>query len=217
MAKKGEHEQTSSVFLEAKCAAILKKSDMPPKLGDPGPFIVPCRTDDSEIFKCLTDLGASINLMPLSIYSCLGLNELKSSNTGVRLVNQSISKPIGIDENLVVKIGELEFPADFMVVDMSEDKVVPIVLGRPFLATACALTDWRTCKLIFRDRGKILSFQTKFSVKPPPTPIDSVNVLISETDNVKTESSKKPKCGGGVVKEKPVVKPPDDIVVDRSM
>ncbi|XP_071741032.1 uncharacterized protein [Rutidosis leptorrhynchoides] len=217
MAKKGEHEQASSAFLEAECAAILEKSDMPPKLGDPGPFIVPCRIGDSEIFRCLTDSGASINLMPLSVYSRLGLSELKSTSTGVRLVNQSISKPIGIAKNLVVRIGELQFPADFVVVDMPEDKVVPIVLGRPFLATAGALTNWRTCKLILRARGKTLSFQTKFSVKPPPTPIDSVNVLTSETDNVKTKTSRKLKCGGGVVKEKPVVKPPDDIVVDRSM
>ncbi|XP_071735906.1 uncharacterized protein [Rutidosis leptorrhynchoides] len=136
MAKKGEHEQASSMFLEVECAAILEKSDMPPKLGDPGSFIVPCRIDDSEIFRCLTDSGASINLMPLSVYSRLGLNELKCTNTGFRLVNQSCSKPIGIAENLVVKIGELEFPANFVVVDMPEDKVVPIVLGRSFLATA---------------------------------------------------------------------------------
>ncbi|XP_071704393.1 uncharacterized protein [Rutidosis leptorrhynchoides] len=200
MAKKGEHEQASSAFLEAECAAILKKSDMPPKLGDPGPFIVPCRIDDSEIFRCLTDSGASTNLMPLSVYSRLGFDELKSTNTGVRLINQSISKPIGIAENLVIKIGELEFPADFVVVDMPEDKVLPIVLCRPFLATT----------------GKTLRFQTKFSVKPPPTPIDYVNVLTSE-NNVETETSRKPKCGGGVVKEKPEVKPPDDNVVDRSM
>ncbi|XP_071689029.1 uncharacterized protein [Rutidosis leptorrhynchoides] len=217
MAKKGEHEQASSAFLEAECAAILEKSDMPPKLGDPGPFIVPCRIDDSEIFRCLTDSGESINLMPLSVYSRLGLDELKSTNTGVRLINQSISKPIGIAENLVIKIGELEFPADFVVVDMPKDKVVPIVLGRPFLATAGALTEWRTCNLILRDSGKTLSFQTKFSVKPTPTPIDSVNVLTSETDNVKTKTSRKPKCRGGVIKEKPVVKLPDDSVVDRSM
>ncbi|XP_071739673.1 uncharacterized protein [Rutidosis leptorrhynchoides] len=196
----------------------FEKSDMPPKLGDTGPFIVPCRIDDSELCKCLTDLGASINLMSLSVYSRLGLYELKSSNTGVKLVNLSISNPVGIAEILVVKIGEIEFPTDFVVVDMSEDKVVPIVLGRPFLTTAGALTDWKTCKLILRDRGKTLSFQTKFSVKPPPTPVDSVNVLTSsEIANVETETSKEPKCGGGVVKEKFVVKPPDDSVVDRSM
>ncbi|XP_071739402.1 uncharacterized protein [Rutidosis leptorrhynchoides] len=218
MAKKGEHEQASSVFLEEEGVAILKKKDMPPKLGDPGPFIVPCRIDDSEIFMCLTNSGTSISFMHLSVYSRLGLNELKSTNTRVRLVNHSISKPIGIAETLVVKIGELEFPADFVVVDMPEDKVVAIVLGRPLLATACALTNWRTCKLILRDRGKTLSFQTKFSVKPPPTPVDSVNVLTSvKTDNDKTETSRKPKCGGGVVKEKHVVKSPDDSVVNRSM
>ncbi|XP_071688502.1 uncharacterized protein [Rutidosis leptorrhynchoides] len=189
--KKGEHEQASTVFFEVECAAILEKSDMPPKLGDPGPFIVPCRIDDSEIFRCLIDSGASINLVPLSIYSRLGLNELKSTNTRVRLVNQSISKLIGIAENLVIKVGKLEFPADFIVVDMPEGKVVPIVLGRPFIATAGALTDWRTCKLILRDRGKTLSFQTKFSVKPPLTPVDSVNVITS----VETEACKLNKCG----------------------
>ncbi|XP_071728851.1 uncharacterized protein [Rutidosis leptorrhynchoides] len=211
MAKKGEHEQASSAFLEAKCADILEKSDMPPKLGDPGPFIVLCSIDDSEIFKCLTDSGVSINLMPLSVYSRLGLNELKSTNTGVRMVNQSISKPIGIAENLVVKVGELEFPEDFVVVDMPEDKVVPIVLGRPFLATAGTLTDWRTCKLILRDIGKTLSFQTKFSVKPPPTLVDYVNVITS----VETEASKPNKCGGMV--EEKLIDTPDDSVIDKSM
>ncbi|XP_071728675.1 uncharacterized protein [Rutidosis leptorrhynchoides] len=175
---------------------------MPPKLGDPGIFIVPCRIDDFEVFKCLTDSGTSINLIPLSVYSRLGLSELKSTNTGVRLVNQSISKPIGIAENLVVKVGELEFPADFVVVDMPEYKVVPIALGRPFLATVGELTDWRTCKLILRDRGKTLSFQTKFSVKPPPTPVDSVNVITS----VETEASKRNKCGG-MVEEKLLIRP----------
>ncbi|XP_071704632.1 uncharacterized protein [Rutidosis leptorrhynchoides] len=185
MAKKGEHEQASSAILEVECATILKKSDMPPKLGDLGPFIVPCKIDDSKILKCLTNSGVSINLMPLSVYS---------------------------------RLGELEFSADFVVVDMPKDKVVPIILGRPFLATAGALTDWWTCKLILRDIGITLSFKTKFSVKPPPTSVDSVNVLTSsEIVNVETETSKEPKCGGGVVKEKYVVKPPDDSVVDRSM
>ncbi|XP_071688462.1 uncharacterized protein [Rutidosis leptorrhynchoides] len=136
MAEKGEHEQTSSSFLEAECAAIVKKSDMPPKLGDTRPFIVPCRVNESELFRFLADSGASINLMPYSIYSRLGLGELKPTNTGVRLIDQSVNKSIGIAENLDVKVGELEFPTDFVVVDMIQDKVVPIILDRPFLATA---------------------------------------------------------------------------------
>ncbi|XP_071709051.1 uncharacterized protein [Rutidosis leptorrhynchoides] len=196
MAKKGVHEQAFSAFLEAECAAIVKKSDMPPKLGDPGPFVVPGSIDGSG----------------------LNLGDLKPTSTGVRLINQSVSKPVGIIENLVIKVGELEFPTDFVVVDMIADKVIPIVLGRPFLATAGALTDWKTGKLVLRDRGKTLSFETKFIVKPPPTSVDYVNVLnSSETDNDKTKISKNPKCRGVGVKEKPVVKLSDDSVVDRSM
>ncbi|XP_071705042.1 uncharacterized protein [Rutidosis leptorrhynchoides] len=146
MARKGRNEQASSAFLEAKCAAIVRKNELPPKLNDPGSFIVSCRIDGSELF---------------------------------RLIDQSVSKPLGIIENLVVEVGKLEFPADFVVVDMIANKVVSIILGRQFLATACALTDWRTGKPVLRDRRKTLSFQTRHTVKPPPTPVDFVNVITS--------------------------------------
>ncbi|XP_071739732.1 uncharacterized protein [Rutidosis leptorrhynchoides] len=137
MVKKVKHEQASSAFLEAECAAIVRKNGLSPKLGDPGPFVVPCRIDGSEISKCLTDLGAS---------------DLKPTMMGVRLTDHSVSRLVGIIENLVIKVGVLDFPADFVVVDMITDKVVPIVLGRPFIATAGALTDWKNGKLVLRDR-----------------------------------------------------------------
>ncbi|XP_071690309.1 uncharacterized protein [Rutidosis leptorrhynchoides] len=139
MARKGEHEQVSSVFLKAECDAIVRMNEFPLKLGDLEPFMVPCRVD----------------------------GELKPTTSVVRLIDQSAGKKLGIIENLVIKVGELEFPEDFVVVDMITDKVVPIVLGRPFLAIAGALTDWRTGKLVLRDRGKTLSFKTKFTIKPP--------------------------------------------------
>ncbi|XP_071728287.1 uncharacterized protein [Rutidosis leptorrhynchoides] len=103
------------------------------KLGDLGPFIVPCQVDGSELLKSLADSGASINLMAYTLYSRLNLGELKITNKGVRSPDQSVSRPLGIPVNLIVKVGELEFLADFMVVDMNEDKVVPLILGKPFL------------------------------------------------------------------------------------
>ncbi|XP_071714807.1 uncharacterized protein [Rutidosis leptorrhynchoides] len=139
IAKKGVHEQASSAFLEEESAPIVKKNAMPPELADSGPFIVPCQVNGSELMSALADSSASIKLMTYSLYLRLNLGDLKTTATGVRLIDQSVSRPVRIAKNLVVNVAESQFPADFVVVDLKEDKGVPLVLGRPFLATAGAL------------------------------------------------------------------------------
>ncbi|GJZ99675.1 reverse transcriptase domain-containing protein [Tanacetum coccineum] len=120
-------------------SVILKK--FPKKLRDPGKFLIPC--DFPELVECLAlaDLGASINLMPLSIWKKLSLPELTPTQMILELADRSTTSPSGIAEDVFVKVGKFHFPADFIVVDYVVDPRVPLILGRPFLRTARTLID----------------------------------------------------------------------------
>nr|GEW93789.1 DNA-directed DNA polymerase [Tanacetum cinerariifolium] len=132
-------ELTKMPLNENSSAVVLKK--LPEKLGDPGRFLIPC--DFSEFDNCLAlaDLGASINLMPLSIWKKLKLPTLNDTKMVLELVDRTISKPTGVAENVFVKVGKFYFPADFVILDFIADPRVPLILGRPFLCSAHALID----------------------------------------------------------------------------
>ncbi|XP_071705181.1 uncharacterized protein [Rutidosis leptorrhynchoides] len=121
MAKKGEVEQASTVFLKKECDGILKKCNLPPKMGDPGPFLMPCNVNGSKMLTSLADSGESINFMPYFVYKKLGLGDLSPTTMGVKLIDQSISSSVGISEDLIIKVGDKEFPIDFVIVDIKED------------------------------------------------------------------------------------------------
>lgn len=91
--------------------------------------------------KALCDLGASINLMPLSVYKRLQLGEAKHTTVTLQLADRSLAHPLGIVEDVLVKVGKFILPADFIILDMEEDERIAIILGRPFLATGRALID----------------------------------------------------------------------------
>nr|GEW28568.1 reverse transcriptase domain-containing protein [Tanacetum cinerariifolium] len=126
--------------LNENCSAVVLKK-LSEKLGDPGRFLIPC--DFSEFDNCLAlaDLGASINLMPLSIWKKLRLPTLNDTKMVLELADRTISKPTGVAENVFVKVGKFYFPADFVVLDFIADPRVPVILGRPFLSTAHAIID----------------------------------------------------------------------------
>nr|GFA25197.1 reverse transcriptase domain-containing protein [Tanacetum cinerariifolium] len=91
--------------------------------------------------KARADLGASINLMPLSVWKELGLPELIPTRMTLELANRAICTPAGIARDFFVPVGKFTFPADFVIVDYESDPRVPLILGRPFLRTARALID----------------------------------------------------------------------------
>ncbi|GJS41842.1 reverse transcriptase domain-containing protein [Tanacetum coccineum] len=105
----------------------------------PGSFLIPCNFNKAFSCNALADLGASINLMPYSLYAKLSLETLKPTKMSVRLADRSFQYPVGIAENMLVEVGKFTFPADFVILEMEEDSKVPIILGRPFLHTADAV------------------------------------------------------------------------------
>ncbi|GKA79741.1 reverse transcriptase domain-containing protein [Tanacetum coccineum] len=105
------------------------QNKVPPKLGDPRSFLIPCNFNKAFSCNALADLDASINLMPYSLYAKLSLKTLKLTRMSVRLANRSFQYPVGIAENMLVKVGKFTFPVDFVILEMEEDSKIPLILG----------------------------------------------------------------------------------------
>ncbi|XP_027151795.1 uncharacterized protein LOC113766400 [Coffea eugenioides] len=119
-------------------SAMLQRK-LPPKCGDPGMFMIPCKIGNTPIRKAMLDLGASINVMPKTIFTSLNLGPLKETAIIIQLVDRTNAYPEGLVEDVLVQVNELVFPADFYILDMRDEKSLnpsPILLGRPFLSTA---------------------------------------------------------------------------------
>ncbi|GJX96844.1 reverse transcriptase domain-containing protein [Tanacetum coccineum] len=143
--------------LNENCSAFPKK--LPKKLGTPGRFLIPCDFSEFDSYLALADLGASINLMPLSIWKKLQLSGLTETKMVLELADRTISKPTGVAENVFVKVGKFYFPADFVVLDFIADPRVPLILGRPFLRTAHALIDVYEGEITLRNDDQSLTLK----------------------------------------------------------
>ncbi|GJR25436.1 reverse transcriptase domain-containing protein [Tanacetum coccineum] len=126
--------------LNENCSAVILNK-LPKKLGDPGRFLIPCEFTGITTCNALADLGASINLMPYSVWKDLALPELTPTCMTLELADRSITEPIGIAKDVRLMVGKFQFPADFVVVDFEPDPRVPLILGRCFLKTSHALID----------------------------------------------------------------------------
>ncbi|XP_071916278.1 uncharacterized protein [Coffea arabica] len=149
MTRKRKLEDCETIALTEECSAIIQNK-LPPKLKDPGSFSIPCTIGSINFSKALCDLGASVSLIPLTVARQLGLHELKRTNITLQLADRSIRHPLGVLENVLIKVQKFIIPVDFVVLDMEEDVSMPIILGRPFLATAGTIIDVKNGKLKFQ-------------------------------------------------------------------
>nr|GEV07726.1 reverse transcriptase domain-containing protein [Tanacetum cinerariifolium] len=125
------------------------QNKVPPKLEDPGSFLISCNFNKTFSCNALADLGASINLMPYSLYVKLSLKTLKPTKISVRLADRSFQYPVGIAKNMIVKVGKFTFLADFVILEMEKDSKVPLILGRHFLHIVDAVIRVGTKRMIF--------------------------------------------------------------------
>ncbi|GKC18394.1 homeodomain-like protein [Tanacetum coccineum] len=128
------------VKLNARCTVILQ-NELPPKEKDPGSFILPCAIGTTTVSNALADMGASISIMPFSLFKLMGLGNPKPINMVIEMADRSMQSLKGIIKNVLVKSNKFIFPVDFIILDIIEDDKVPIILGRPMLATAHARID----------------------------------------------------------------------------
>ncbi|GJS68374.1 reverse transcriptase domain-containing protein [Tanacetum coccineum] len=166
--------------LNEHCSAVLLKK-LPKKDGDPSKFLIPCDFPGMDECLALADLGASINLMPLSVWKKLSLLEPTPTCMTLELVDRSITQPIGIAEDVYVKVGKFQFSADFVVVDFDVDPRVPPILGRSFLKTGRALIDVYEGELTLRVGKEAITFNldqtSRYSSNYDDNSVNQIDVI----------------------------------------
>ena len=140
LSKKKKIAEEGAVSLTATCSAVIQKS-LPAKMKNPSNFTIPCTIRKYEFKKALCDSGASINLIPLSVVQRLSLRELTPTTITLQMADRSMTQPEAVLEDVLVKVGKFIFLVDFVVMKMEEGTQVPLLLGRPFLATGADLID----------------------------------------------------------------------------
>ncbi|XP_042415112.1 uncharacterized protein LOC122004263 [Zingiber officinale] len=195
---------------------------IPQKCDDPGVFTVPCTIGNYVFEDDMLDLGASINVMSKLVFLSLGIDPLQPTGVVIQLANRSQAHPTGVIENVLVKMSDLIFPADFYILDMEGDVLMnraPIILGRPFLKTARTKIDVHAGTLSMEIADVVVQFsifdtlqQKKrhsiFSVYKSEW-LDTMDFLIDEdSDEVISDSNElgcKSKHSGGCIDNREIV------------
>nr|GEX20908.1 reverse transcriptase domain-containing protein [Tanacetum cinerariifolium] len=154
--KKEKLFDLATTLVNENCSTLILKK-LPEKLGDPDKFLIPCDFQEFDEYLALADLGATINLMPFSIWKKLSLPKLTFTQMILELADRSTTRPAGIAEDVFV--GKFHFPTDFLVVDYVVDPRVPLILGRPFLRTRRALIDVYDEELTLRVDDEAITFK----------------------------------------------------------
>nr|GEW29857.1 DNA-directed DNA polymerase [Tanacetum cinerariifolium] len=164
-------EEACTITMNERCTTVLLNK-LPLKEKDPWSFTIPCDIGQLHINNALADLGASIGLMPYMMCEKIDLGEPKATRMSLELVDRSIQYPRGIIENVLIKVNKFVLPIDFVILDMPEDSRVPIILGRPFLATARAMIDVFNKKIMLRVGDDEVIFDMDQSIKSLPAEDD---------------------------------------------
>nr|GEU30822.1 reverse transcriptase domain-containing protein [Tanacetum cinerariifolium] len=180
LSNKEKLQELANTPLNENCSAVILKKLLE-KLGDLGKFLIPCGFSELKC-KALADLGASINLMPLSVWKKLGLPELISTRMTLELANQAICTPAGMARDTFVPVGKFTLLADFVIVDYESDPRVPLILGRPLLRTARPLIDVHGEEMILRDGDERLTLNMRhdtssYSNQPQKESINLINIF----------------------------------------
>ncbi|XP_061362824.1 uncharacterized protein LOC133306512 [Gastrolobium bilobum] len=189
--------------------------NMPPYAKFMKDLLIPIAIGDVEVGKALCDLGASINLMPLTVCRALGINTLKDTNLILHLADRSIKRPEGVVEDVLVKVDKFIFPVDFVILDKEEeDTESPLLLVRPFLATARSLIDVEKWKLMLRVNEETVTIDVFEAIKHPADVEDCfrIDIIQDVVEEVKgeeelllEEDKSKEEMSGEFYQEEPVV------------
>ena len=193
MCMKKKAPTPKKVFLAANLSEIFS-GYMLTKYKDPGCPTISCKIGNTTIDRALVDLGAGVNLLPYSVYKQLGVGELKPTKVTIQLADRSVKKPRGELEDVLIKVNEFVFPVDFIVLDTAPVNnprgQTPMILGRPFLATADALINCRTgsMKLTFGNMTLDLNI---FNRRKQPSDPEDEYIDVNEVQELPSEQAEK--------------------------
>ncbi|XP_021858375.2 uncharacterized protein [Spinacia oleracea] len=174
-----------TVNLTENCSTIIL-NQIPPKLKDPGSFSIPCAIKKLEISNSLCDLGASVSLMPYLVFTKLKVGDLVPTNTTLQFADRSVKYPIDKIEDVPLRVGKFVILVDFVVLDIDEDVHVPIILGRPILATTGAIIDVKQGKITLKVGEDSLVFDLNKTMNYPSSTnenfflVDSFDPLVHD-------------------------------------
>ncbi|XP_070057867.1 uncharacterized protein [Nicotiana tomentosiformis] len=157
ISRKFDFQDLSTVTLTQTCSAVMTRP-IAEKLSYPGSFTIPCTIGSYAFAKALCDLGASINLIPLAIYKRLGIGRARLTSMLLQLADRTVKRSSGILDDVLVQAGKFVFKADFVILDNRVDQEIPIIFGRPFLATGRALIDCEIGELKMRLNDEDITF-----------------------------------------------------------
>ncbi|XP_073049675.1 uncharacterized protein [Primulina eburnea] len=144
------------------------RTKRPPMLLDPGEFIVPCELGGHLVENAICDSGASINIMPSSLYEKLGLNKMRSTGVSLQMADNSIRTPLGIVEDVELRIDKLKVLTEFVVLDMKNSQNIHVILGRPLLAAVGAIIDVKRGKMTMEVESHLVEIQASKKPYNPP-------------------------------------------------
>ena len=184
--RKEEVAKEEEYLMPEKYKNILK--NLPTKQKDLGSFEIPCLIGKMHFRKALCNLGATINVIPKSVAQKIGLAEGKPTLARIKFTNRSLMKAEGVIKDVLVNVERFLFLADFLILDIPEDKEVPIILGRPILATARALIDVEMGELVLRSNKDFIIFQAS-QQKYPWT---RKNIYVIDKENKESSDDEEP-------------------------
>ncbi|XP_006593231.1 uncharacterized protein [Glycine max] len=157
LTKESKYIHSDNIVEERNCSTVIQRI-LPPKHIDPRSVTIPCSIGSVPVGKALIDLGASINLIPLSMCRRLGELEIMPTRMTLQLADYSITRPYGVIVDVLVRVKHFTFPADFVVMDIEEDTKIALILGRPFMLTASCVVDMGKKKLEMGIADQKISF-----------------------------------------------------------
>ena len=178
LSKKRKIVEERIVSMTVTCNAVIQNSLLE-KMRDLGSFTILCEIRQDDMGKALCDSGANINLMPLFVAKRLSLGELTPIAMTLQMEDKTLAHLEGILEDVLIKVGKFIFPGDFVVIDIEEDRQVPLLLERPFLAIGAALIDVKKGELTLRVGDEAVHFNLNHSLKQPE--LSNANREIVET------------------------------------
>ena len=157
LTKKSKYIHSDNIVVEGNYSAVIQRI-LPPKHKDPGSVTIPCSIGSVFVGKAVIDLGANINLIPLSMCRMLGELEIMPTRMTLQQADRSITRPYGVIENVLVRVKHFTFLVDFVLMDIEEDTKIPLILGRPFMLTASCVVDMGKKKLEMGIADQKISF-----------------------------------------------------------
>jgi hypothetical protein len=141
LSKKRRYNEEETIQLDVNCSAIIQRQ-LPKKEKDPRRVTFPVAIGKINVGKALIDLGSSINLIPYSVVKWVGGLDIKLTKMTLQLADKSITRPMGITEDDLVRVDKFVFPVDFVVMDIEEGDDVPLILGRAFMLATRMMIDY---------------------------------------------------------------------------